>query len=213
MEILNIAIPVEGGALGGFLGLPQNPRGVVLFAHGSGSSRYSRRNREVADFLHRGRLATLLFDLLTPDETERERPTRETHADIPLLTRRLVEALDWAETDPRLAGLPIGLFGSSTGAAAALGAAAARAESVRALVARGGRPDLVPESLGDVRAPCLFVVAGLDPEVLELSRQAAARMARPPRIEIIPRASRLFEEAGKLDQVAILARDWFLEHL
>lgn len=213
MEILNVRIPIEEGALSGYLGLPQGAKGLVIFAHGSGSSRYSRRNREVADFLHRGRLATLLFDLLTEDEYQRDQRNADLRFDIPLLTRRLIQALDWAGQEPPIAQLPLGLFGASTGTAAALGAAVARPDRVRALVSRGGRPDLAPESLGDLRAPTLLMVGSFDPEVLALNREAAERMGIEPRLEIIPGASHLFEEAGKLDQVAILARDWFLEHL
>lgn len=208
-----VRIPSEAGDLPGFLDLPYQSRGLVLFAHGSGSSRFSRRNRAVAETLNRGGIATLLFDLLTAPEHEIDQQTAELRFDIPLLTARLIRAVDWAQSDSRTAELGIGLFGASTGAAAALGAAAARPAAVRAVVSRGGRPDLAVGALGDVQQPSLFIVGGLDRTVLGLNREAAARMPSPPRIEIVSGASHLFEEAGKLELVAALARDWFLEHL
>jgi dienelactone hydrolase len=208
-----IMVPTEAGDLPGFLDLPDAASGLVLFAHGSGSSRFSRRNRAVAQALNRGGIGTLLFDLLTPDEHERDQRTAEHRFDIPLLTRRLVHAVDWAAADPRTEHLAIGAFGASTGAAAALGAAALRPQRVRAVVSRGGRPDLAVDVLDDIRQPTLFIVGGLDQTVLELNREAAARMPTPARIEIIPGASHLFEEAGKLEAVSALARDFFREHL
>jgi pimeloyl-ACP methyl ester carboxylesterase len=206
-----VLIPSEAGDLPGFLDLPHQSRGLVLFAHGSGSSRFSRRNRAVAETLNRGGIGTLLFDLLTPPEHDVDQRNAEYRFDIPLLTRRLIGAVDWAGTDPRTAPFGIGLFGASTGAAAALGAAAARPESVRAVVSRGGRPDLAVDALGDVHQPTLFIVGSLDQTVLRLNREAAARMPVPPEIQIISGASHLFEEAGKLELVAALVRDWLLE--
>ncbi|MCG6941868.1 MAG: dienelactone hydrolase family protein [Thiohalocapsa sp.] len=208
-----VHIPTEAGDLPGFLDLPHQPRGLVLFAHGSGSSRFSRRNREVAQTLNHGGIATLLFDLLTAPEHDLDQRTAELRFNIPLLTRRLIQAVDWAQGDPRTAALSIGLFGASTGAAAALGAAAARPEAVRAVVSRGGRPDLAADALGDVHQPTLFIVGGLDGTVQALNREAAARMPVPPEIRIIGGASHLFEEPGKLERVAAMARDWFIEHL
>ncbi len=208
-----ILVPTEAGDLPGFLDLPTGARGLVLFAHGSGSSRFSRRNRAVAHTLNGGGIGTLLFDLLTPGEHERDQRTAEHRFDIPLLTRRLMHAVDWATTDSRTADLRIGVFGASTGAAAALGAAAARARSVHAVVSRGGRPDLAMDVLEDVRQPTLFIVGGLDQTVLQLNREAAARMPEPVRIEVIPGASHLFEEPGTLEAVSALARDFFRAHL
>jgi putative phosphoribosyl transferase len=209
----DVGVPADGGVLPGFLNLPAAAGGLVLFAHGSGSSRFSRRNGFVADMLQSGGMGTLLFDLLTADEHGVDERTAEHRFDIPLLTRRLVAAVDWARDDPRTAGLPIGLFGASTGAAAALRAAAARPDEVLAIVSRGGRPDLAVDVLADVRQPTLLIVGAQDDRVLELNRQAAARMPVAPRIEVIGAAGHLFEETGKLELVALLARDWFVEHL
>nr|WP_254045386.1 alpha/beta hydrolase [Thiohalocapsa sp. ML1] len=208
-----VGVPADGGVLPGFLDLPAEPGGVVLFAHGSGSSRFSRRNRYVAEMLRSGGIGTLLFDLLSADEQRVDERTAEHRFDIPLLTRRLVQAIDWTRGDPRTAALPIGLFGASTGAAAALGAAAARPREVQAVVSRGGRPDLAVDVLGDVRQPTLFIVGALDDTVLDLNRRAAARMPVTPRIEVVGGATHLFEETGKLELVAMLARDWFMAHL
>lgn len=206
-----IEVPIDG-ALTGFLLLPQGAEGLVLFAHGGGSSKFSRRNRAVSEILHRGRIATLLFDLLTPEEQGHDEQTRELRFDIALLTGRVIRAVDWACTDERTRELPLGLFGSSTGAAAALAAAAERRREVRAVVCRGGRPDLAAGALPQVAAPTLLIVGGLDQEVLKLNRDAALKMPGEPRLEVIPGATHLFQEAGKLDEVALLARDWFLEH-
>jgi pimeloyl-ACP methyl ester carboxylesterase len=216
-----IFIPTEAGNLPGFLDLPRGCTGLVLFAHGSGSSRFSRRNRAVAETLNRGGVGTLLFDLLTPPEHDIDQRTAEYRFDIALLTRRLIEAVDWAvdwaaahaRTDQATAGLRVGLFGASTGAAAALGAAAVRPETVHAVVSRGGRPDLAEDALGHVHQPTLFIVGGLDQTVLALNRRAAAHMPEQPEIQIVTGASHLFEEPGKLELVATLARDWFLNYL
>ena len=203
-----VSIPAGGVALPGTLTLPAAPRGIVLFAHGSGSSRHSPRNRFVADVLVDAGIATLLFDLLTPSEDR----TRETRFDIPLLTTRLVDATAWLATEPALAALPVGYFGASTGAAAALDAAAAAGPRVRAVVSRGGRPDLAsaPER---VTAPTLLLVGGEDFQVIELNREAKAKMRCLCEIAIVPGATHLFEEPGTLEAVAVAARDWFLRHL
>ena len=195
------------------LTLPMSARGLVLFAHGSGSSRFSRRNRWVASELHNDRLATLLVDLLTDEEATRDEQTRELRFDIQLLAQRVVHALDWIVREPRTGLLPIGLFGASTGAAAALIAAVNRPRHVHAVVSRGGRPDLAASALPLVKAPTLLIVGGNDPEVLALNRAALARLQCERKLEIVPGATHLFEEAGTLASVAALARNWFVSHL
>jgi dienelactone hydrolase len=206
-----VEVPVDG-VLSGFLLQPQSARGLVLFAHSGGSNKFSRRNRAVAEILHRARIATLLFDLLTPREQEVEAQRRGHGFDIPLVTGRVIRAVDWAIEDERTARLALGLFGSGTGAAAVLGAAAERQREVRAVVCRGGRLDLAAGALSQVFTPTLLIVGGLDREVLKLNRDAANEMPARPRLEIVPRATHLFEEAGKLDAVGYLSRDWFLQH-
>jgi dienelactone hydrolase len=198
--------------LGGDLSLPERPAGVVLFAHGSGSSRFSPRNRFVANELNRAGLGTLLVDLLTPDEERADRLTANLRFDIPLLADRVVGAIDWLGADPHTAGLPVGLFGASTGGGAALVAAAERPDRVAAVVSRGGRPDLADEALARVQAPTLLIVGGADPQVIELNRAAMAQMTCEVRLEIIPGAGHLFEEPGALEQVATLAAEWFRSH-
>jgi pimeloyl-ACP methyl ester carboxylesterase len=202
-----------GVVLDGDLVEPEGARGIVVFAHGSGSGRRSPRNRYVGEVLQAAGLATLLFDLLTEDEERIDLRTRALRFDIPLLANRLVGAIDWigGRSDTRL--LSLGLFGASTGAGAALIAAAERPESVRAVVSRGGRPDLAGKWLGRVCAPTLLIVGGRDEPVIELNRQAMTRMRAPTRLEIVPEATHLFEEPGKLEEVARLARDWFVMHL
>lgn len=208
-----VEVPTPGAHLAGDLVVPPGARGVVAFAHGSGSSRHSPRNLQVAATLQEGGLATLLFDLLTPAEEVRDDLTAEHRFDIPLLTRRLAGAVDWLRRIPATAHLPIGLFGASTGAAAALGAAAARPDAVAAVVSRGGRPDLAgAETLARVRAPTLLIVGGLDEGVIELNRAAAAQIRCRREVLIVPGATHLFPEPGKLASVARLARAWFLEH-
>jgi putative phosphoribosyl transferase len=197
----------------GDLVVPAGAAGVVLFAHGSGSSRHSPRNRLVAGALRRVGLATLLLDLLTPAEEERDRVTAELRFDVALLAERLIAATDLLLAEPATAGLPLGLFGASTGAGAALIAAAERPETVAAVVSRGGRPDLAGDHLAGVRAPTLLIVGGRDQLVLELNRQARARLAAPSRLEVVPGATHLFEEPGALEQVARLAAAWFTECL
>ncbi|NIP71845.1 MAG: dienelactone hydrolase family protein [Gammaproteobacteria bacterium] len=208
-----VAIEHQGAVLEGDLAVPEQPAGAVLFAHGSGSSRFSTRNRFVADVLNRAGLMTLLFDLLTAEEHEIDQRTRHLRFDIPLLSRRLIGAVDWAAVQPGLGELGIGLFGASTGAAAALIAAAERPGQVAAVVSRGGRPDLAGETLARVKAPVLMVVGGEDFTVIELNREAARALQCEHRTDIVPGATHLFEEPGALEQVAKLARDWFLEHL
>jgi putative phosphoribosyl transferase len=209
---IDVSVAFEGLSLAGFLAVPEPAQGLVVFAHGSGSSRFSRRNRFVAETLNEAGIATLLFDLLRPEEEIIDQYTREFRFDIDLLTHRLNGAIDWAGQKRATAALPIGLFGASTGAAAALNAAAARGEKVAAVVSRGGRPDLASEHLAQVKAPTLLIVGGEDDVVIELNRQAAAQLSVEHRLEIIPGATHLFEEAGKLEQVANLARDWFLHY-
>jgi dienelactone hydrolase len=209
-----VSIPADDVRLEGDLALPPGrpALGLVVFAHGSGSSRRSPRNQFVARTLRERGLATLLFDLLTRNEEIAEASTRHLRFDIELLTGRLVAAVDWVAGQPPR-GLRIGLFGASTGAAAALVAAAQRPALVRAVVSRGGRPDLAGPSLAEVRAPTLLVVGSLDEEVIGLNRQAAALLRAPHRVEIVPGASHLFEEPGTLEEVARLAGDFFVEHL
>jgi putative phosphoribosyl transferase len=206
-----VRITVGGVTLDGDLARPAGTDGLVLFAHGSGSSRHSPRNRRVADHLRRAGLGTLLMDLLTAEEEQLDLRSRELRFDIGLLARRLVGAVDW------LAGwfgggVRVGLFGASTGAAAALVAAAARPDRVAAVVSRGGRPDLAGPALEQVRAPTLLVVGGADTQVLALNRQAAGRLAAPHRLEVVAGAGHLFEEPGALDEVARLAAAWFTAH-
>jgi putative phosphoribosyl transferase len=197
----------------GDLQVPEGAVGVVLFAHGSGSSRHSSRNRYVAGELNAAGLATLLIDLLTPEEEALDRHTAHLRFDIPLLAERLVAATRWLAKDPSTRSLRVGYFGASTGAAAALVAAAALPDQVGAVVSRGGRPDLAGDALPRVRAPTLLIVGGRDLTVLELNRTAMARMAAVTRLEIVPGATHLFEEPGTLEIAAQLARDWFLRYL
>lgn len=200
-------------ALQGTLTIPAHAGGLVLFAHGSGSSRHSPRNRFVAGCLNDGGLATLLFDLLTEAESEIDERTDALRFDIALLGRRLVGVLDGLAARADVRDLAIGLFGASTGAAAALMAAAERPERVAAVVSRGGRPDLAMEALPRVRAPTLLIVGGLDGPVIGMNQRAAAQLACGHGLEIVPGATHLFEEPGKLERVARLARDWFQRYL
>jgi dienelactone hydrolase len=199
--------------LPGDLLVPPRAAGLVIFAHGSGSSRHSPRNRAVAESLAASGLATLLFDLLTAAEERIDRTTAELRFDIELLAGRVLTAVDWAGTDPRVGTLRAGLFGASTGAAAALVAAAERRSRVHAVVSRGGRPDLAGSSLERVAAPTLLVVGSRDEEVIRLNREAMARMRARTQMVLVEGATHLFEEPGTLDKVSELARDWFLEHL
>jgi dienelactone hydrolase len=207
--VSEVALELAGAAVGGTLTEPEEARGLVVFAHGSGSSRFSPRNRQVADVLHGTGLATLLVDLLTEEEEQVDLRTRELRFDIGLLGERVTAAVDWATER----GLPIGAFGASTGAAAALVAAAERPVAVRAVVSRGGRPDLAGEALRRVGAPTLLIVGGADPVVLDLNREAMEQMTAETSLEVVPGATHLFEEPGALDRVAELARDWFVERI
>jgi len=208
-----VMIPIEGAELEATLAVPKRAGGVVVFAHGSGSGRHSPRNRYVADRLVRVGFGTLLLDLLTPAEERYDRETAELRFDIDRLAARLVIAIDWLGGDDRLAELPVGAYGASTGAAAALIAAAERPERVDAVVSRGGRPDLAKDALERVMAPTLLIVGERDPHVLGLNTEAAERMRNPATIEVVARAGHLFEEAGALERVAQLAVDWFAAHL
>ena len=199
--------------LEGNLSLPEGARGVVLFAHGSGSSRHSSRNRYVARLLNQARLATLLLDLLTADEEAVDLQTAHLRFDIGLLARRLVGASDWLTQQPDTRHLRIGYFGASTGAAAALVAAAERPDMVGAVVSRGGRPDLAGPALPLVRAPTLLIVGGNDAPVIGLNRAAFEALRCEKQLVIIPGATHLFEEPGALDEVGRLAREWFERHL
>lgn len=203
----NVEIAPRG--LPGLLALPDGAKGIVVFAHGSGSSRLSPRNQRVAHALNAAGLGTLLFDLLLPEEAE----DRHNVFDIPLLAGRLEEAIEWLRSDASLARLAIGLFGASTGAAAALVAAARRPSEVAAVVSRGGRPDLAGNALARVAAPTLLVVGERDEVVIELNEQAFAMLACEKRLAIVPRATHLFEEPGTLDMVVDLATAWFLQFL
>jgi dienelactone hydrolase len=208
-----VHLSADGVSLTGDLALPPVARGVVLFAHGSGSSRHSPRNRHVARLLRDAGLGTLLMDLLTREEEQAEARTGHLRFDIPLLARRLDAAVDWLGRDPETRALPVGLFGASTGGGAALVAAAERPEVVRAVVSRGGRPDLAGEALAVVRTPTLLIVGERDHPVIAMNRDALARLEGEKRLEIVPGASHLFEEPGTLDQVARLAASWFERYL
>lgn len=207
-----VSLPAEGFALRGDLTVPEDATGLVLFAHGSGSSRLSWRNRWVARELNDHGLATLLFDLLTEEEEQADREIRALRFDVALLARRLATVTGWVETQPELRRLPLGYFGASTGAAAALVASIARPD-VRAIVSRGGRPDLAGDRLGRVRAATLLIVGGDDYGVIGLNRQALARLRCEAALEVVPGATHLFEEPGTLEQVAELAARWFHDHL
>jgi len=209
-------IPSGSVSLEGDLTVPEGARGVVLFAHGSGSSRKSPRNRYVAGVLNEAGLATLLFDLLTEAEERAERFTRHHRFDLDLLAGRLIVATDWVRALPetQLQGLKVGYFGASTGGGAALVAAAERPEAVEAVVSRGGRPDLAgPQALAQVRARTLLIVGGEDREGITLNRRAIAQMPAGASLEIVPGATHLFEEPGALEEVARLAREWFSRFL
>jgi putative phosphoribosyl transferase len=209
----DVEIPIGRFRLGGNLEVPADPIGIVLFAHGSGSSRFSPRNRYVARQLQAERLGTLLIDLLTTDEERIDLQTRHLRFDIGLLAERLMHAIDWMAGDRDVSGLGCGLFGASTGAAAAIVAAANRSDRVRAVVSRGGRPDLAAESLAMLQAPTLLIVGGDDEQVIELNELARRQIRARVELEIVPGASHLFEEPGTLDQVARLASAWFSEYL
>lgn len=208
-----VEITLGEAVLHGDLRMPHDAVGLVAFAHGSGSSRASPRNRRVAETLNREGLATLLLDLLTEEEEAVDRETAELRFDIGLLGERMVGAVDWLAQQEVTTDLALGLFGASTGAAAALNAAAARPDRIAALVSRGGRPDMAAQALPRVRCPVLLIVGALDTEVLELNRRAAGQLAAPHAVEVVDGATHLFEEPGALDQVAAHAADWFVRNL
>ncbi|MFF3796052.1 dienelactone hydrolase family protein [Streptomyces sp. NPDC002134] len=203
-----IRVPVAGGALTGELEAPTRARALVLFAHGSGSSRHSPRNRMVAAELRTARLGTVLIDLLTDSEGREDLATGAHRFDIELLGRRVTAVVDWLTAEPDLSGLPLVLFGASTGAAAALVAAAERPDRVLTVVSRGGRPDLAQAALSRVRAPVLLVVGGRDPQVLRLNEQAARWLRVPHALRVVPDATHLFEEPGALEEVVAATKEW-----
>jgi len=208
-----VIVRLEETELRANLDVPENARGIVAFAHGSGSSRFSPRNRAVAKTLNGGGLATLLMDLLTSEEQRVDERTGHLRFDIPLLARRMSGAVDWLRAQENLSSLKIGLFGASTGAAAALVSAAERPDSVAAVVSRGGRPDLAGEYLPLVKAPVLLIVGGYDRPVIEMNKEAQTELQCENEMIIIPGATHLFEEPGKLEQVADIAKNWFQRHL
>ncbi|MEY4668568.1 MAG: hypothetical protein RL518_1267 [Pseudomonadota bacterium] len=207
-RVIEGMIPTRGANLPAVLTLPTEPVGVVVFAHGSGSSRNSPRNQAVAQILNASHIATVLFDLLTPDEDS----TYTNRFDIELLTWRLVRAVEWVRDHPFIPNLPVGLFGASTGAAAAIKAAPLLGPAIAAIVSRGGRPDLAGDALAHLRAPILLIVGGADHEVEALNRKALSTMRCEKQISIVPGAGHLFEEGRSLDTVAGLAAGWFLRH-
>jgi dienelactone hydrolase len=208
-----VEVPVGATTLKADLRVPPTAKGLVIFAHGSGSSRFSGRNRQVAEFLGERGFATLLLDLLTAEEEAIDEVTMEFRFDIARLGPRVSAAADWVATRADVGRLPIGCFGASTGAAAALIAAAERPTAIAAVVSRGGRPDLAGEALVRVEAPTLLIVGGDDQPVIELNREAMRQMRGHVELEIVPGATHLFEEPGTLDQVADLAASWFARHL
>jgi putative phosphoribosyl transferase len=213
VEEREVQVPVGAVELEGNLRIPDDAQGIVLFAHGSGSDRHSPRNRYVAEALHEANLATLLIDLLTPEEEEEDLRTRHLRFDIRLLADRLAGATDWLLETPDTQNLRVGYFGASTGAGAALVAAAERTEAVGAVVSRGGRPDLAGEALPCVTAPTLLIVGGEDEPVIGMNREALVRIRSEKELAVVPGATHLFEEPGKLEEVARLAANWFVQHL
>jgi pimeloyl-ACP methyl ester carboxylesterase len=213
IEEQSVRVPAGPAWLDGNLSLPEQSRAVVLFAHGSGSSRHSSRNRYVARLLNEAKLATLLIDLLTPHEEAIDARSAQLRFDIGLLAERVMDATDWLMQFADTKQLPIGTFGASTGAAAALVAAAVRPDEIKAVVSRGGRPDLAGAALIHVQAPTLLIVGGNDVQVIQLNREAFAQLRCEKQLTIVPGATHLFEEPGALDAVARLAGDWFLSHL
>ena len=213
MKVKEVSIPVNDDAIIGDFNHPEEATKLVIFAHGSGSSRFSARNNAVAKFLREGHLGTLLFDLLTSDEERIDSVTREYRFDIPMLSQRLASTISWLSKQPEAADLPVGLFGSSTGAAAALIVAARIPNQVAVVVSRGGRVDLAGDYLDKVEAPTLMIVGGVDYEVLRLNTAAREQIRGMSEIAVVDQASHLFEEPGALEQVASLARDWFVKYL
>ena len=215
MDILESLVQVEAGpvTLEGFLTIPEGATAIVVFVHGSGSSRRSPRNQAVAKVFNQSGLATLLFDLLTAEEERVDVITRELRFDISMLAERVVGAVRWLKSQHLTKGMKIGLIGSSTGASAALVAAATLGESIQAVVSRGGRPDLAGDSLPRVTAPTTLIVGGYDYGVIELNEEAYARLNCEKRLVLVPGATHLFEETGTLEQAAELAREWLVDHL
>ena len=213
LQAQTLRVPVDGTVLNAEIAIPVEAHGMVVFAHGSGSSRHSPRNQFVARVLQQSDFGTLLMDLLTEKEEALDLQTRELRFDISLLAKRLTAAVDWVSSQPSFKHLPIGLFGASTGAAAALVAAAERPGLVKSVVSRGGRPDLAGDALARAKAPTLLIVGGYDDAVLALNEQAKARLSSEAELKIVPRATHLFEEPGALAQVADLAGDWFWKTL
>lgn len=205
----SVTVVAEGMQLPGLLSIPENPRGCVLFAHGSGSSHQSPRNKMMAQFFFEEGFATLLFDLLTKEEEVIDELTRELRFNIPFLAHRLLGASYWVEKESEASDLPLGFFGASTGAAAALNAAAEMGDKINAVVSRGGRPDLAGQSIERVKAPTLLIVGEKDHGVIELNQQAFERLNCIKKLEIIPQATHLFEEPGALEEVGKLASLWF----
>lgn len=209
----SVQVPLDSQSLPGDLARPAQAQGIVLFAHGSGSSRHSPRNQFVARRLEQHHLATLLIDLLTAPEEAIDSQTATYRFDIPMLAARLVTIVDWLRAREETAALPIGLFGASTGGGAALIAAARRPREIAAVVSRGGRPDLAGATLSHVTTPTLLIVGGLDSAVIEMNRQAMTQMPGEVKLEVVPGATHLFEEPGTLEHVADVAGAWFVRHL
>lgn len=212
-ENSNVKVNAGSVVLEGDLSIPKNATGIVLFAHGSGSSRLSPRNRFVAGELNKKGIATLLFDLLTSEEETVDLQTAGLRFDIEFLAKRLSDATDWVLKNPKTRNLKIGYFGASTGSAAALVAAAEKPDIVKAVVSRGGRPDLAGDKIGEVRCPTLLIVGGLDNQVIELNKEAYMQMKSKRELVIVPGATHLFEEPGKLEEVSFYAFKWFLKYL
>ncbi|MFN3813726.1 MAG: dienelactone hydrolase family protein [Aquificaceae bacterium] len=210
---MEVEIPVDGENIKGDLNIPKDPKAIILFVHGSGSSRLSPRNRFVAEYFNKNGFASFLFDLLTSSEERKDTYTAEYRFNIPFLTERLLLSIDWIKEDERIKGLKVGLFGASTGAASALIAAAKRKKDIYAVVSRGGRPDLARDYLQDVEAPTLLIVGELDYQIIKLNRDVYALLKCEKKLAIVKGASHLFEEPGKLEEVAMLATDWFLSKL
>jgi putative phosphoribosyl transferase len=208
-----VRIPAGKVTINGNLTVPRRAKGIVLFAHGSGSGRFSPRNTRVAREINKAGIATLLIDLLTQEEEEIDESTGEFRFDIDLLAQRLIHATEWLKKNPDTKALAVGYFGASTGAAAALIAAAKLPEQVKAVVSRGGRPDLAGEYLSKVKAPTLLIVGGDDTDVLELNREASKEIKSDKKLVVVPGATHLFEEPGKLEEVSRLAISWFSKHL
>ena len=208
-----ILIRINDKSIYGNLEIPPKAKGLVIFAHGSGSSRFSTRNKYVAGILNKNNLGTLLFDLLTAEEEKIDNYTAEYRFNIELLAKRLIDVTDWLIKEPSLKSLKLGYFGASTGAAAALAAAAKRPDIIYAVVSRGGRPDLAIESLPGVKAPTLLIVGGEDFDVIELNRTAYENIPAKKKLEIIPGATHLFEEPGALEEVSRLSAEWFTRYL